>query len=310
MRASVRERRCFAGGRLLAVRRPSLDRFRGQWCARHGIGPLEPVTARPARPVEARPCGGSWAGGLVLGGADFSRPAWRGPCGLRCRAGGLTCQGPGRRCGWQQAGLAGACVGEPCPVHLGRASASCRGGGHARLGVGLSALGRWLPPLVGSVWVAWAVFTCVSGRGVFGLWPVGVSPRLSFSSPRALLVACGRGLTMPKGVGNKKGKQSAKKAAKRPASVPPSTPAESELARAAFSGQGEPSSGSSGGGSDPGGSSSSTKLKEVVHSLPWGASCGATTGSGGSESPLPSGDITMPLGDHLLQATREKILRG
>lgn len=86
------------------------------------------------------------------------------------------------------------------------------------------------------------------------------------------------------------------------------------IARAMFSGQQDPSDGTSGGGGDLAGSSSSKKQREVVHSLPWGASCGGSSGgsAGGSgvESPLPSVDIAMPLGDHLPQATREKILQG
>lgn len=47
-------------------------------------------------------------------------------------------------------------------------------------------------------------------------------------------------------------------------------------------------------------SSGSQKPKEVVHSLPWGVSCGRATGmvSGTSsgDSPMPSGDIAMPQG--------------
>lgn len=47
--------------------------------------------------------------------------------------------------------------------------------------------------------------------------------------------------------------------------------------------------------------------------LPWGARCGGPmSGVVGhrDESPRPSRDVAMPLGEHLTQATREKILRG
>lgn len=85
------------------------------------------------------------------------------------------------------------------------------------------------------------------------------------------------------------------------------------IAKAAFLQQaaGDAGVGASGDGAS---SSGPSKPKEVVHSLPWGVSCGSALGGvGGSsvgESPMPSGDIAMPLGEHLLQATREEILRG
>lgn len=65
---------------------------------------------------------------------------------------------------------------------------------------------------------------------------------------------------------------------------------------------------------DADGASGFQKLKEVVHALPWGVTCGTVTGTvggvSGGDSPMPSGDVAMPLGEHLLQATREKILRS
>lgn len=80
------------------------------------------------------------------------------------------------------------------------------------------------------------------------------------------------------------------------------------IAKAAFSSQAE---------KDPkesDGASGAQKPKEVFHALLWGVSCGAVTCAVGGvscgDSPMPSGDMAMPLGEHLLQATRDKILRG
>lgn len=85
------------------------------------------------------------------------------------------------------------------------------------------------------------------------------------------------------------------------------------ITQAAFLGQQSNGDTAVGGGEDAASSSGSKKKKEVVHSLPWGISCGGPKGvaieGAGGDSPMPSGDITMPMGEHLLQATRDKILR-
>lgn len=86
------------------------------------------------------------------------------------------------------------------------------------------------------------------------------------------------------------------------------------IAKAAFAGQETSGDAVSRSSEDAASFSGAKKQMEAPYSLPWGTSCGGPKGVAieGSvmDLPMPSGDIAMPLGEHFLQATRDKILRG